>query len=124
MKMAVWTILISLATLLWVSSGSALDSDLRCGSKLVSVGDYKYDVIRKCGEPAHVEVWEEVRIKGGPFRSAPISPDIEILRRSPLVKEYVTIEEWEYNFGQGSFIRYLKFENGRLTRITTGDYGY
>ena len=35
-----------------------------------------------------------------------------------------TIEEWEYNLGTGQFIRYLRFENGRLIRITTGDYGY
>jgi len=39
-------------------------------------------------------------------------------------KELVTVEEWEYNLGPGSFIRYLTFENGRLIKITTGDYGY
>jgi hypothetical protein len=45
--------------------------------------------------------------------------------RWPLfVKELVTIEEWEYNLGSNRFIRYLRFENGRLTRITEGDYGY
>jgi len=36
----------------------------------------------------------------------------------------VTVEEWEYNLGPGRFIRYLTFENGRLIKITTGDYGY
>jgi hypothetical protein len=47
------------------------------------------------------------------------------LNRLPLfVKELVTIEEWEYNLGSNSFIRYLRFENGRLMRITEGDYGY
>jgi hypothetical protein len=40
------------------------------------------------------------------------------------VEELVTVEEWEYNFGSTRFIRYLQFENGRLTRITEGDYGY
>ena len=39
-------------------------------------------------------------------------------------KELVTVEEWEYNLGPGRFIRYLTFENGRLIKITIGDYGY
>jgi len=43
---------------------------------------------------------------------------------TPLAKELITIEEWEYNFGATQFIRYLRFENGRLREITTGDYGY
>ena len=120
MRMIVLTIL--LTALLLIPVGPAVASDLRCGSKLISVGDYKYDVFRKCGEPTHVEAWEEVHVRRDFFPD--IRPEFEIVRRSPLLKEYVTIEEWEYNFGQGSFIRYLRFENGRLRRITTGDYGY
>jgi hypothetical protein len=42
----------------------------------------------------------------------------------PFAKELVTVEEWEYNLGPTKFIRYLRFENGRLIRITDGDYGY
>jgi hypothetical protein len=120
MKRIVLTIL--LIALLLIPVSPVVASDLRCGSKLISVGDYKYDVFRKCGEPAHVEVWEEVRIQRDFFPD--IGLEFEIVRRAPLLKEYVAIEEWEYNFGQGSFIRYLRFENGRLRRITTGDYGY
>jgi hypothetical protein len=45
--------------------------------------------------------------------------------RNPLfLREYVTMEEWEYNLGPTAFIRYLRFENDILTRITIGDYGY
>jgi hypothetical protein len=118
-------ILISLlAIVLMIPMGDPAASDLRCGSRLVSVGDYGYDVLRKCGDPVNIETWEEVRIRRGLLLSFPITLEQELFLQSPLVKELVTIEEWEYNFGVTQFIRYLRFENGRLRRITTGDYGY
>lgn len=40
-----------------------------------------------------------------------------------LSQQLVTVEEWEYNLGSNGFVRYLRFENGRLIRITEGDYG-
>ena len=36
----------------------------------------------------------------------------------------VEIEEWVYNLGPASFMMYLTFTNGLLTRIESGDYGY
>ncbi len=118
-------ILISfLAILLIIPVTNLAASDLRCGSRLVSIGDYRYDVLRKCGDPVNVETWEEVRIRRDLLLSFPITAEQELFLRSPLAKELVTIEEWEYNFGQSQFIRYLRFENGRLRRITIGDYGY
>jgi len=98
-------------------------SDFSCGSKIITIRNHKYDVLRKCGEPSHVEVWEEVRIKrdlGFRLSETEMASD----RWPLLVKELVTVEEWEYNFGSNRFIRYLRFENGRLIRITEGDYGY
>ncbi len=79
-------------------------------------------MLRKCGEPANIEAWEAVRYKGS-LGSHPLLPD-EDLSRHILIGEQVRIEEWEYNLGPGQFIRYLRFENERLIRITTGDYGY
>jgi hypothetical protein len=109
--------------LLLTASSPVMASDLICGSKIITIGDRKQDVLRKCGEPSHVEVWEEVRIKrdlGSRLSEAEMALD-----RWPLwVKELITIEEWEYNFGSNRFIRYLRFEKGRLIRITEGDYGY
>jgi hypothetical protein len=70
-----------------------------------------------------VEVWEKVRVKRdfGPWL---FEAEMGLSRWSPFVKELVTVEEWEYNLGSNRFIRYLRFENGRLIRITVGDYGY
>ena len=37
-------------------------ASLRCGVRLITVGDYKARVLAECGEPDHVEVWEEERV--------------------------------------------------------------
>jgi len=89
-----------------MAASDIMDFDFRCGSRIITIGDYRYDVLRKCGEPSHMEVWQEVRF-------------IRDFGEEP-----VTVEGWEYNLGSTNFIRYLRFENGRLIRITVGDYGY
>jgi len=89
-----------------MAASDIMDFDFRCGSRIITIGDYRYDVLRKCGEPSHMEVWQEVRF-------------IRDFGEGP-----VTVEGWEYNLGSTNFIRYLRFENGRLRRITVGDYGY
>ncbi len=112
-----------LAALLFAASAEALDMDLTCGSSIVSVGDRRHEVLRKCGTPSFIETWQEVRTRAiEPWGSRPEG----VYYIGPLFarEELVTIEEWEYNLGPNRFIRYLRFENGRLTRVTTGDYGY
>ena len=103
-----------------VSIASA--SDFRCGSDIISPGDRKFDVLRKCGNPDNVEVRQELRIKRD--LGAHLFLPGEEPRGFLFAKELVTVEEWEYNLGPGRFIRYLTFENNRLIKITTGDYGY
>jgi hypothetical protein len=97
----------------------------RCGERLVSVGDTRDEVKDKCGEPSSVEAWQEERIKRDFYRpgidEAP--GDYEGYRVPLLVKEQVRIEEWQYNLGPRRLTRYLRFENGRLIKMTTGDYG-
>jgi hypothetical protein len=98
-------------------------ADLRCGTRIITPGDRKYDVLRKCGEPSNVTSWDEIRTKKE-FGAGVLDPDPGFRRWPLLVEELVTIEEWEYNLGPNQFIRYLVFENNRLIRITEGDYGY
>ncbi len=126
MKKKIEVILIGcvlLAAFLFVASAGALDNNFTCGSYIVAVGERAYDVLKKCGDPSYVESWQEVRARGD------IDPyTVEPGRRyyiGPLfAQELVTVEEWEYDLGPNRFIRYLRFENGRLTRVTTGNYGY
>ena len=50
------TIYISLVMLFFMASVVHADSGMRCGSKLVSVGDSKAEVLLLCGEPMLKEV--------------------------------------------------------------------
>jgi len=99
----------------------------RCGTELVDEGDTKYEVMHKCGEPDHIESWEEDRIQRdfGLRREYDNRTGRYNCYRAPfLVNEKVRIEEWTYNPGPTEFIRYLRFENGILTNIATGDKGF
>jgi hypothetical protein len=118
------TMQISSILLVLVLSVAAIASasDFTCGSDIISPGDRKFDVLRKCGNPDNVEVRQEVRIKRD--LGAHLFLPGEEPRGFLFAKELVTVEEWEYNLGPGRFIRYLTFENNRLIKITIGDYGY
>jgi hypothetical protein len=123
MKILLTSCIVVVILLLAVPSQAA-DSDFRCGNAIISVGDRKFDVLRKCGEPANVDVRQEIRSRN--LGSVVLGPDnrIQIYPAPFLVDELVTIEEWEYNLGPTKFIRYLTFENGSLVSIALGDYGY
>ncbi len=90
---------------------------LRCGNGLVDVGATRIEVLKKCGEPALVDEWDEEET----FRRGPeIDRPGEKKRRTVIVH----VEQWVYNFGPTRFIYMLKFRNGVLAEITTGDHGY
>ena len=110
-------------SLLLIAASHVMADELMCGSNIINIGDRSNDVLRKCGEPAYIETREEVRTRrdSGSFQ---FEPEKRIQIGPLFVQELVTIEEWEYNLGPTRFIRYLRFENGRLVSITTGDYGY
>ena len=105
----------------------AVEGGVRCGGRLVEVGDTRYDARKACGEPDHIESWEEERVLRD-YRY-PGTVDDGIYRRSrtdrePLVvTETTEIEVWTYDWGPHRLIHYLRFENGRLTEIETGGYG-
>lgn len=99
-------------------------SRFECGSRLVAVGDSRFEVLRKCGEPSWRDAWEEERLErvggipyfdGSPFYAS---------RVPTLVNVHVLVEEWVYNRGPTRFMRVLRFENNRLIDIQVGDYGY
>ncbi len=79
-------------------------------------------MLRKCGDPFNVETRDEERFRFDTYTNVP--DDGRTYFRPPLVREYVRVEEWEYNFGPTRFLYYLSFENSVLTRIVAGDYGY
>lgn len=101
---------------------------LRCGTEIVSSGDSAEHVIAKCGVPSEITVWDG--LVGKAYSLNPTSPDSNNREYGrgysgeSFSKPYPpTIENWTYNFGSTSFVRYLRFENGVLKRITRGGYG-
>lgn len=88
---------------------------LRCGHKLVQIGDYKSEVLEKCGEPDSVD--ERRAIRGTRLRHPYGALEIDQF-------EEVLIEEWLYNFGPRKFQQLLEFENGELKKIRNLSYGY
>ena len=125
---------ILLIIILIVSLTDAHATSLRCGVRLITEGDFKARVLAECGEPDHVEVWEEERVYG--FSRHPslygIYDDYDHMRpdddnrygRPYRIKKLVIIEEWTYNHGRSRFMDHLRLENGIVVDITSGDYGY
>lgn len=87
-----------LAGLLLLASVSANADTFRCGSKLVSVGDRAFEVLRKCGEPDQRDAVGY--LLGGYDRRE------------------LRIDEWIYGPRNG-MLSILTFEGNRLVRIET-----
>lgn len=88
---------------------------LRCGTYVIRVGDYKFDVLEKCGRPDYTD--RRYAVAGVRLHHPKRTLDIEEF-------EEVLVEEWIYNFGPRRFKQYLLFENGVLKEIRDLGYGY
>lgn len=89
----------------------------RCGSKLVSKGDTRAEVLAKCGGPAD-------RVAQ---RSVYRRPMIWAHGRPYYIGEdpmEVPVESWTYNLGPNKLMRRLRFEDGIVADIETLGYGY
>jgi squalene cyclase len=107
-------------------------SSLRCGVRLITVGDFKARVLAECGEPDHVEVWEEERVYKfghhpgyyGIYENYEYSDRNYEYGKPYRVRKLVFVEEYTYNHGPGRFMDHLRLENGVVKGIKSGDYGY
>jgi hypothetical protein len=91
------------------TANSAAAGTMRCNSSVVSLGETKAEVAMKCGEPASQDSRQE-----------------EIMERTEGAGTRVTtvtIDDWTYDFGPDSLIRYLTFRNNRLVGVREGGYG-
>lgn len=95
-------ILIVVITASFLLASITQADSFRCGSRVVSTGDSKADVIIKCGPPDYSEV-TSVEATG-----------------SSVIK----IESFYYNCGEGRFTRVLIFRGSTLVGIrSSGNYG-
>jgi hypothetical protein len=105
---ASWVLVLSLCSFNAVSA-------MKCGHKLVELGDYKGDVLALCGEPESIE--NRTKIVGSTLHHPRRTLDLQQY-------EEVKIEEWIYNFGSYRLQQYLRFENGVLKEIKSLGRGH
>lgn len=107
MQLKTWRMV---AVLISMLAATAVSAEMRCGNRLVSEGDYKAEVLAKCGTPDWRDSWTEHLIDD--YGSA-------LERRFSFQRDL-----WLYDLGPRTFIRLLTFENGRLVAVETGGRGY
>ena len=115
-RLLIVLLLLAGAVTLVFDDGLAGSTDLRCGTRLASVGMRQGDVVAICGEPASTRSWQETIESGTGSQN----------KNKGYFTASITInyEEWMYNFGSTRFIQYLLFKNGILVNIESGGYGY
>ena len=98
-----------LAALLASGSPAIAGDGLRCGSRLIHEGDLIDLVQGRCGNPTS--------------RSA--STEFATFRTSSgaVVTREIPVEIWTYDRGSSSFVRRLKFRDGKLVSVRALDYG-
>lgn len=105
--------------LMLLAAGTAAGEDnLRCGNRLVSVGDGKDRVRSLCGEPSDVTFAGTVGRRGYPG-----SGQYDYSYFGPAWVE-MPVEIWTYNFGSHKLLRKLRFVGDDLVEISTAGYGY
>ncbi|MDJ0667975.1 MAG: DUF2845 domain-containing protein [Desulfobacterales bacterium] len=108
---------------LWVVINiAAFSSDvwgrsMRCGGRLVMIGDWQHEVIAKCGEPQHVEADEDLPDE---WRSMRYDFDEERFKAPYLLRSPIKREVWTYRRGPNRLAYDLYFFKGRLTRMEKG----
>jgi hypothetical protein len=118
--------------ILGLSPLNAAATGLRCGARLITIGDYQDRVLSECGEPDHVQTWQEERVYG--FGHHPqyygVYDSYEYVRPGQgaglpyRIRQLVMVEQWTYNHGPSRFLVHLRLENGIVRSIVSGDYGY
>lgn len=114
------------AALVALTAGSASAwSTMRCGNRLIDLGDPLYKVKHLCGEPAQEDTSVEYRIGSRVLRGCSKDSGGRIWCGGSAVEGVVEIpiHHLIYDFGRNRFVFHLLFEGSRLTALETGDYG-
>jgi Protein of unknown function (DUF2845) len=81
-----------------------------CDSGEIQTGISQYEILQRCGEPAFKDTRQEEQLTSVDEHHNRLTTN--------------RIDEWTYNFGPTKFLRILKFENGELVDVETGDRGF
>ena len=85
-----------------------------CDPAALAEGKLALEILSRCGEPTVKDEWEEEvggvrQVDGQPVRADSV---------------HRTVAIWTYDFGTNVFVRYVRVEDGRVTRVHVGSYGY
>lgn len=108
----------------------------RCGNKLVSEGDTRYEVKSICGEPSDVITRTGYVTRSGAVATACPESQIRVAQANnptsymcvsgaeQRVAFEVQIEEWLFDFGHTRLMRRVTFENGIVVKIESLGHGH
>ena len=113
------TTIVIMSGLILASAPVYADS-MRCGTRLVTPGDSKAEVLQRCGEPVFKETTKLLKETGQSTITLGSALGSERISTSQS-EEIVPIEEWTYKPGDGQFMRILTFRAGTLESIRLGD---
>jgi hypothetical protein len=101
----------------------AMDS-MRCGSKLVMIGETKVEIASKCGEPTQREqVTHSTTVKKSGKKSGQKSSGKSAGGGTKSEERSRVDEQWTYDLGPRDFIYTLTFEGVELKNIGRGGRG-
>ena len=90
------SIMVSIVVFVIAIADRGFAQSLRCGQKIVGVGDPTIELLQKCGEP-----------------------DLkELLKTNGFI-----IQKWTYNCGSARFMKILTLKGGKIQKIEKADYG-
>ena len=102
-----------LASISWDANAQAM----RCGNKLITQGDSIAKVATLCGDPSQVDHTSIVRSTASTFVNGRWV-------QSGGAQVEIPVEVWLYNFGPDKLMQQIRFEDGRVVKIETLDFGY
>jgi hypothetical protein len=105
-----------------IQTTSARSDFMDCHGRIVAPGDSLSQVHDLCSDPDAATHRIEIRTVRGPERCCEHHGKT-ICHPGDEVTTVVEIDDWTYDFGSNRFVRYLRFEQGRLFSIATGSYG-
>jgi hypothetical protein len=97
-------------------SGASAQS-LSCGGFLAGVGESKYSVVDKCGEPVSKEFVCVPRYQSE-WISSPYPGGAP---RQILSQQCIPMEDWVYHRGPGNFLGIVRFYNGTVESVRDGE---
>jgi hypothetical protein len=115
-----WVLVVGVAIGLWALNLGVRDAyALRCGTRIIAVGDSKSEVLDRCGEPTSVNLLEQrwAIQYGSTYHQSTTHQERPYQWRASVT------EEWVYDKGATRLVNYLIFENDRLIKIIPGGRG-